>query len=229
MLETQVFLGKYRNQILLGVAAVLIAAVLIGGYYFYTARREASASAMLADAKSAADYQKIIADEGGTGAAVSAYLLLAEMQRKEQKLTEANATLQAFAQKNPKNEFVPTAKMAMAGNLESLGKADDAFETYRRVAAEYPRSFIAPFALLSQVHLLKEKGQVDEARRVCETVLTQYRESYASTEASRYLRMLKPSAGTVVVTTPAGASPAPAVVPQASAAGSPLASPAATP
>ena len=88
----------------------------------------------------------------------------------------------------------------MAANLESMGKPDEALEMYRSVAAEYPRSYTAPMALLAQVPIFKQKGQMDEARRVCETVLTQYRESFAATEATGYLRTLKPA------TTPAPVS-----------------------
>ena len=65
--------------------------------------------------------------------------------------------------------------MAMAANLESLGKYDEALTTYQRLAAGDPHGFNAPIALLSEVHLLKEKNQIDEARRVCETILTQCR------------------------------------------------------
>jgi len=212
VLETQVFWVTYRTQILLALVGLFVAGALFGGYLLYSARRDASAAAMLAEAKGAADYQKIISEYPGTGSAASAYLLLAEEQRKTQKFAEANATLKEFTEKNPKHEFVTTAKMAMAGNLESLGKPDDALELYRRIAAEYPRSFNAPFALLAQVHLFKQKGQTDEARRVCETVLTQYRDSYASTEASRYLRVLKPATAAVIAPTPVNppvATPAP--------------------
>jgi TolA-binding protein len=189
---------------------LLTALVLLagwGGYRFYTARQDAAAAALLASAKSAADFQKVISDYPSSSAAPSASLLLADQQRKEQKFADANTTLQAFIKASPKHEFATTAKMAIAGNLESLGKPDEALAMYRRIAAENPRDFNAPLALLAEVHLLKQAGQVEEARRVCETVLTQYRESYASQEAQRYLRSLKPAAP------PVAAAPAPAGTP----------------
>lgn len=212
VLETQVFWVQYRTQLLLAIAALLSALALYGGYRFYLSQRDDSAAALLASAKNATDYQKVISDYPGAPSAASAFLLLADAQRKEQKLVDANATLKNFVDKNPKHELVTTAKMAMAGNLESLGKADEALETYKRIAAEYPRNFNAPFALLAQVHLLKQKGQNDEARRICETVLTQYRDSYAATEASRYLRLLKPAAAAAVTAPPqTSVAPPPAV------------------
>jgi tetratricopeptide (TPR) repeat protein len=83
--------------------------------------------------------------------------------------------------------------MAVAANLESLGKTDEALVMYQRIASDYPNSFNAPMALLSQVYILKAKGRNDDARRICETVLTQYRTSFWASEAMQQLRLMKPS------------------------------------
>ena len=220
VIETQVFWVKHRMEILMALIAVLIALAGYGGYRLYTAKRDASAVDLLANAKGASDFQKVFSDYPDAAAAATAYLRLADAQKKDGKFADANATLQNFIRKFPQHELVATAKSAMAGNLESLGKNDEALEMYKRVAAEHPRSFSAPLALLEEVPILKQKGQIDEARRVCETVLTQYRESYASTEASRYLRTLKPKATPAPVTTgapsvsPVQVSPAASVAPK---------------
>ncbi|MEY2558025.1 MAG: Outer rane lipoprotein, partial [Verrucomicrobiota bacterium] len=121
----------------------------------------------------------------------SAYFFLANEQRKQKKYAEANATLQSFISKNPKHELIGTARMAMAANLEALGKRDEALMTYQRIAADSPQAYTAPMALMSTVPLLKEKNQIEEARRVCETIITQYRESAVSMEATQQLRLLK--------------------------------------
>jgi TolA-binding protein len=103
--------------------------------------------------------------------------------------------------------------MAMASNLESLKKTDEALALYQQIAATYPRSYTAPLALISQVPLLKEKRQPDVARRACETVVSQYGDSFWAGEAMRELRMLKPAATTSPApvapnVTPSAASPA---------------------
>lgn len=231
LLETQVFWEKYKLPLLLGVLAVILATAAVGGYRMFTARRDASAAAALAAAKEPADFEKVIADYPNSAAAPSARLFLAKAQREKKQFAEANATLQAFISKEPKHELISTAKMAMAANLESLGKADEALEQYRRTAADHPRSYNAPLALVAEVPLLKAKGQLEEARRVAETVMTQYRESYASGEAASYLRTIKPAAA------PVAAGPAPAAAADGSPstgeapamAVSPASSPAATP
>jgi predicted negative regulator of RcsB-dependent stress response len=191
--EAQVFWLKYQK----GITALLVLAILamfgLAGYRFYSDRQEAAAAGLLASAKGAQDYQQVITKYSGTPAGASAYLLLAEAQRKDKKFAEANATLQTFVSKYPKHELEATARMAMATNLESMDKNDDALAGYQKTAADFPKSYIAPFALLAQVELLKAKGRADDARRVCENIMTQYRESIVVGEASRQLRLLKPS------------------------------------
>ncbi|PYJ97908.1 MAG: hypothetical protein DME68_07785 [Verrucomicrobia bacterium] len=193
-LETRVFWERFKTEII----AVLIIAVLailgFAGYRFYSDRRAAAASALLARAKSAEAYQEVIVNYPNTPASADACLLLAEAQRNQRKFTEATATLQVFINKNPNHEFVSTAKMAMAANLESMGKNDEALSIYQQIASIYPNNFNAPLALLSQVYLLKSKNRIEEARRVCETILTRYRESFWAGEAAQELRLFKPTA-----------------------------------
>ena len=110
--------------------------------------------------------------------------------------------------------------MAMAANLESMGKSDEALAAYQQVATTYPNSYNAPLALLSQVYILKGKNKSDEARRICETILTQYRTSFWAGQAMQELRLLKPSSTPLPAMAPAAtvppflAPPAPAPAPQ---------------
>src|SRR4051812_29974212 len=156
VIETQFFWVKHRTEVLVGLLTILVALAAYGGYRLYTARRDTSAAVMLANAKVAADFQKVYSEYPDAPAAATAHLLLADAQKKEGKLAEANTTLQHFIAEYPKHDFVPSAQMGVAANLESLGKPDEAMEMYRRIAAEHPRSFNAPLALLAQVPLLKQ-------------------------------------------------------------------------
>jgi TolA-binding protein len=192
-LETRVFWERFKKEITAALVIVLLAVIAYTGYRFYSDRRTAAASALLASAKSAQVYQEVIDRYANTPAAADAYLLLAEAQRNEKKFAEANVTLQTFVAKYPQHELVSTARMAMAANLESLGKTDEALAMYQQIASAYPNSFNAPLALLSQVYILKAKNRNDDARRICETVLTQYRTSFWAGEAMQQLRLLKPS------------------------------------
>jgi predicted negative regulator of RcsB-dependent stress response len=193
VLETQVFWDRHSKKVFAVLILALLAVAAWGGYRFYTERRNTTAADLLTTAKTAAEFQKVITQYPGTPAGGSAYLLLAEEQRKEKKFSEANVTLQSFVEKYPTHELKGTARMAMAANLESLGKGDEALAAYQRLAADDPEGFSAPLAMISQVHILKEKNQVEEARRVCETILTKYRDSMVANEATRQLRLFKPA------------------------------------
>jgi TolA-binding protein len=192
-IETLVFWERFKHEIIGAIIVVLLAVIGFTGYRFYSDRQAAAASALLASAKSAQEYQQVITRYPNTPASADAYLLLAEAERGEKRFAEANATLQAFITKNPNHEFVSTARMAMAANLESMGKSDEALSMYQQIASTYPNSFNAPLALLSQAYILKAKDRTEEARRICEAILTQHRTSFWVGEAMQELRLLKPS------------------------------------
>ena len=223
-IETRFFWERFKKQITAALLIVLLAVVAFTGYRFYSDRRVAAASASLASARSAQEYQRVIDGYPNTPAAADAYLLLAEAQRNEKKFAEANKTLETFIAKYPQHEFVSTAKMAMAANLESMGKADEALVMYQQIASTYPASFNAPMALLSQVYILKAKNRNDDARRICETILTQYRTSFFAGEAMQQLRILKPVGPSTPA--PAGAPTVPPMLAIPPAAPAPQAPPA---
>jgi predicted negative regulator of RcsB-dependent stress response len=193
-LETQVFWLKHKTEIIAVIVIAFVAAVGFGGYRIYSSQQSSAAAGLLGSATTERDYQAVITKYPGTPAAASALLLLAESQRKEKKFAESNVSLQSFIDKNRDHEFVPTAKMAVAANLESMGKTDEALAQYQQVAANYSRNFNAPLAMIAEVALLKTKGRNDEARQVCERVLTDHRDSLLASEAARQLRLLKPAA-----------------------------------
>jgi tetratricopeptide (TPR) repeat protein len=191
-LETRFFWERFKNPIIAAAIVVLLAAIAFTGYRFYFDRGAAAASAALASANTAQEYEQVIAHYLNTPAGADAYILLAEAQRKERKFTEANKTLETFIAKYPKHELVSTAKMATAANLDSMGKTDESLAMYQQIASAYPNSYAAPLAMLSQVYILKGKNRNDDARRICETILTQYRTSFWAGEAMQQLRLLKP-------------------------------------
>ena len=204
--EARVFWLRFHKEIAAALLIVILAIVGFAGYRFYTYRRNSTAAELLGNAKGPQDYQDVITRYPGTPAGASAYLLLAERQRNEKKFAEANATLQMFVDKNPEHDFVPTARLAMAANLESIGRNDEALAIFQEVATKYPNTYNAPLALISQVPLLKAKNRIEDARRVCEEILTKYRmpgqqaegtrddrmETIWAGEAMRQLRSLKP-------------------------------------
>jgi predicted negative regulator of RcsB-dependent stress response len=213
--EREVFWDRYKKEVMAVLILALVAVAVFGGYRLYSDRRENVAAAALSSAKTPAELQKVIADYSGTAAGASAYLLLADAQKNEKKFNEANTTLQTFLDKYPGHELTGTARLAMAGNLEALGKNDDALTAYQRLVAADPRGFTAPIALYSQIHLLKEKKQIEEARRVCETIKSQYPQSRLVPDAEYQLRLLKVPDAPAATPAPSVAPPPPAAAPSA--------------
>ncbi len=237
--EAHVFWFRFKNEIVVFLALLILGILGLAGYRFYTDQRDSTAAAALATAKKAQDYQGVIARYPSTPAGASACLLLAQAQRNEHNFAASNVTLQEFIDKHPNHELIGTARMAMAANLEATGKIDEALAMYQQAAMtdapteeqsvvdriqdvfgkEKPkqRNFNAPLALISQIPLLKAKNQPDAARRICETVIAQYGDSFWSGEARRELRSLKPNAPPTATSTmsappfPAG----PSVIPPA--------------
>ena len=205
--EASVFWLRFQKEIAAALIVLLLAMAGYAAYRFYTYRRNEAGAELLGKAKTPQDFQQVITSYSGTPAGASAYLLLAQKQRGEKKFTEANSTLQAFTDKYPDHDFVPTARLAMAANLEAMGKNDEALAIYQQVAAKYSNTYNGPLAMISEVPLLKAKGRSDEARRVCEEILTKYRmpgqqaetttrddrlQTVWAGEAMRQLRSLKP-------------------------------------
>jgi predicted negative regulator of RcsB-dependent stress response len=205
--EARVFWMRFQKEIAAALIVAVLAMIGFASYSLYTNRRDSNAAELLGNAKTEQDYQGVISRYSGTPAGASACLLLADKQRNEKKFAEANATLKEFIDKHPDHDFVPTAELAMAANLEALAKNDEALAIYQQVAAKYPNSFIAPLALISEVPLLKAKNRIEDARRICEDILTKYRipgqpvdaatrdnrmETVWAGEAMRQLRSLKP-------------------------------------
>jgi predicted negative regulator of RcsB-dependent stress response len=187
--EARVFWLRFQKEIAAALIVIILAIIGFAGYRFYTYRRDSTAAELLGNAKTPQDYQEVINRYPATPAGGSAYLLLAEKQRNEKKFAEANATLQMFVEKFPEHDFVPTARLAMAANLESMGKDDEALAIYQQVANKYSNTYAGPLAFISQVPLLKAKNRIEDARKVCEEILTKYRMPGQQTEGSRDERM----------------------------------------
>jgi len=222
--EAHVFWLRYQKQLAAGLIVVLLALAGLAGYRFYQNRRNANAAEALGGAKTEQEYRQVMERYAGTPAAASAYLLLAQQQRNEKKLGESNATLQKFIEKYPEHDLVPTARLAIAANLEAMGKDDDALAIYQQVATKDGNTYSGPLAMISQVPILKAKNRTADALRICEEMLTKYRmpgqqsetgvadtrmETVWVGEAMRQLRSLKPPEQPKPPTLAPGANAAP--------------------
>ena len=209
VLETRIFWDRYKREIAAVIGIALLAAIGFSTYRYYEQRRENEAAAAVASAKTPEDYRRAIANYPKSPALATAYLSAADALRNAKDYAGANAELQQFVDKFASHSMATTARMAIASNLEAMGKNDEALATYQKIAASYPRDFLAPLAMISEVHLFEAKGQHDDARKACEDVMSQHSDSYFAAEAGAMLRRLKPAAGATAKVEPSVPVPPP--------------------
>src|SRR5258708_39661956 len=88
-LETRVFWERFKKPIIAALSIVLLAVIAFTGYRFYSDRRAAAASAALADANTAQQYEEIIARYANTSAGAPAHKLFSSRQHRATKNTAA--------------------------------------------------------------------------------------------------------------------------------------------
>jgi len=186
-----VFWIAHKGKILLFTGLFIVALAAYAISEVVNNKRTAAAETAFANAHTADDYRKLIADYSGTTPAGSSYLLLADRQRAEGKFDESSATLHTFLEKYPQHPLVSGAWTSIAANLEAQGKADEALTAYQKVSTTYANSFSAPLALNAQARLLAQKGKKEEARRIYEQIMAQYQDNYIAQLAAEELRKLK--------------------------------------
>ena len=82
--EMSVFWYHHRREIAIGFVILLLAAAGWGVFRFYSTKRDSDAAAQFAAANSADDFKRVISQFGGTPAGGSAYLMLADKQRRSE-------------------------------------------------------------------------------------------------------------------------------------------------
>src|SRR5690349_15788500 len=84
---------RHKQRIVLYTGLLVAALLIYGLYQFNQQRKVMAAEAALLQAKTADDYQKLIAGYPESASAGTAYLRLAELQRKEAKYEGSSQTL----------------------------------------------------------------------------------------------------------------------------------------
>ena len=204
------FFLKYRKQILIAVAAIVIA---VCGYVTYTSffagPREEKASTALAKAQEAfgqGDYQKAlngdkaqegflaVADNyGGTDAANLAELYAGLCYANLGKWAEEVKYLDDFSSQG--DAMISPAAMAALGNaLAHTGDIDKAISTLKKAAAmadagseEGVNNSLSPTFLVQAARLLESQGKKDEALAIYKDVKEKYINSVAAQDIDKYI------------------------------------------
>ena len=212
------------------VTLALVAVGIWGAVEFMQYRKRVGSEEALAMAKSPEEFRKVIADWSGTPSAGIAHLRLADELRKAGKPEEAAAALKDFLEKYPLHPLRAGGAHALAADLETAGKLDEALAAYQRLGSFGSKSAFAPLAFIGQARVLNAQGKPDEARRALETVQQQFPGSPFFEEANAWLEEIKNPAGTKTGGSPRPTpTPAPAPPPGAKVTSPPSGTPVAPP
>jgi predicted negative regulator of RcsB-dependent stress response len=180
---------KYGNFILTVVTVVLFAFAAYNGWRWYERNQAAQAAAVyeqFSKALAAGDTARaqalagtIIEQYGGTVYAPMAALIAAKAYHEAGDLKAAKAQLVWVIEKSHRAEFVPIARLRLAGVLLDEKAYDDALKT---LSGEVPATHAAAFAD-RRGDILVAQNRIDEARAA-------YREALAKADAQHPLRPL---------------------------------------
>lgn len=207
------FFLKYRKQILIAVAAIVIA---VCGYVTYTSffagPREEKASTALAKAQEAfgqGDYQKALngdkAQEGflavadnysGTDAANLAELYAGLCYANLGKWAEAVKYLDDFSSQGDAM-ISPAAKAALGNAQAHTGDIDGAISSLKKAAAmadaeseEGVNNSLSPTFLVQAARLLESQGKKDEALAIYKDVKEKYINSVVAQDIDKYIERI---------------------------------------
>lgn len=196
----EILWAKHKTAIIGGAVAIVVLLVAVFGWLSWSHSARLAAENEFASAKTAAELRAVIDGHGGSVVAGNAALLLAKMQRDEEKLDEANTTLREFRESQPEHPLAPLAGIALAENAALAGQIDEAVKELQQVADANGKSFAAAPALLFKAELLLASGGRDEALRTFQKLESQYAGSVAAQSAEPVYRSLE------AITRPASAT-----------------------
>jgi len=185
------FLDKNQKSLLaLGVLLLLGAASLVIFRGVEKGRQQA-AGAALSLASGTSELQVLIDKHGGSRAASSAAVLLAEQQWGAGQQDAAVNGLRNFIDSNPGHAALPTARASLGSKLMAQGKNADAASVFQEIVNDTRSRFLVPYALINLGDLAKIAGDIDRAETYYTRARTDHPDSGFATTASERLASLR--------------------------------------
>ena len=214
--KSEAFFIKFKKQILIAVAAVIVIIAGIALYNVYVdGPREDKASTALAkgqqyfnqeqfdkalngDGASYAGFIKIASDYSGTDAANLANLYAGLCYANLGKWNEAVTSLEKFSTQS--DAMISPAAMAALGNAyANTGNIDKAISAFKKAAdmadskaADDTNNSLSPTFLIQAAQLLESQNKSDEALKIYEDVKKKYVNSQVvqSSEIDKYIERI---------------------------------------
>jgi predicted negative regulator of RcsB-dependent stress response len=171
------FLDLHARKLVIGLA-IALAIVAVGVTIHLRQKKfEREAGAALVAAADLDALKKVTQDFGGTPAAKTALLLLADRQLEAGDAQGAGETLRAFIGGNADHPLISQARLALATALVRQGKPDEANAELEAFLTASPTSPLAPLALIQQAELAEQKGDLEGVRKLYEQVTAGFPDS----------------------------------------------------
>ncbi len=172
--SAEIFFEKNRRAILAALLLGLIA-VFAGIAFKSTREKKAAAAAMaFSTAESIADYDAVSRDYQGSIPGGNALLLKADVESKEKKITEAQATLTSFITSYPDHPRFYQGVFALGALAQAAGKDDEAKRYYQQVIDGEQSADLSPLALTRLGDIAYANGDYENARGIYSSVMPKY-------------------------------------------------------
>jgi tetratricopeptide (TPR) repeat protein len=175
----------HGRKFIVGLAALIVIALAIGGYLIYQNVRNSRANNSYLNATKVDAWRRVVKKYPGTVAAGNAWLRIGAAEAQAGDFKASDASFQTFIHDFPNHPFLPNAYMALAENAESENRSDDALKGYEGVATRFGTTSVAPLALFNQGRLTEAAGKLEAARAIYENVVQRYPESYFAAGLAR--------------------------------------------
>jgi predicted negative regulator of RcsB-dependent stress response len=196
-----------KNQrFVIGLAAAVAAAVLIGWFVLeYQQRKEVAATGALDEARvavqsgnlplAASDLSRIVGTYGGTVAADEAAILLAQVRLEQAQPTVAAEELRAALAGGMRPQFEAAAYGLLGTSLEEIGNHREAAAAFQSASEASWYDYVAAQYLNDAARAFVAAQDTTSAMAVLERLLSDYEEAPAAMEARVRLAELKAAAG----------------------------------
>jgi outer membrane protein assembly factor BamD (BamD/ComL family) len=185
---------RERQRQLLGAAAVLVAAAIVGWFVLDSSqRKEEFAARSLNQARSAAEagnlplasseLQRLITTYKGTDAASEAVITLNQVRMVNGQSELAAVGLKEYLAAKPPAKYMAPAAGLLGAALENSKQWVDAGNAYNQASSAADVPYLKANYLIDAGRAFRQAGKVEEAKKAYRTIVQKYPDSPSFTEA----------------------------------------------
>ena len=191
--DSELFWQEHWQKFAAGLAAIVVAILLVGAWMLWQAHQRSSAEAAFSMASNIEGWRGVIDAFPRTIPSGNARLRIADTLRGQGDLAGAIAELEQFTSAQPDHPLAGAAWLMMGQLRQAEGSKDMALDAFRISSSRYKDAYTAPLAMISEADLLAAQGQTGEARAILESIGKLYPETPAAMVAGGEANRLAPA------------------------------------